>query len=221
MRLFLLSLWVILMPIIGFAKAQSWEEFNSSLLIEVTRKSGVFTCTGVAVSKTLIVTAAHCLDGDVEKVRIFTGSVYNAKDPSLEVSKFKTHPDYHPNDSRYLSDIAKIYLKDSLPDSINILPIYKDKEVKGDLYRFGFGSRNKTNIRTVITPTFKNIFLDEKIVELNDTYSYSGDSGGPIFLKKGSEKFVLAIHSTLSFGPAGRFSYNPLLAGFQNWIFEN
>lgn len=209
------------MPVTGFSETQSWDEFNSSLLIEVTRTKGVFTCTGVAVAPDLIVTAAHCLDGDVKSIRVFTQSTYNPKDPSLAVKSFKVHPDYHPKDSRYNADVGKIRLSKKLPASIKIYPIYKEEMILGDLYRFGFGARNKKNTRTVITPTFKQVIYAEKVLELNDTYSFSGDSGGPIYLKRGPDYFVLAVHSTLSFGPQGRFSYNPLLSAYFDWIFKN
>ncbi len=206
---------------LSFSKSQEWEDFNSSLCIEVTRPTGVFTCTGVAVSSDVIVTAAHCLEGDIIKVRIFTESAYNSNNKSLLIKSYKIHPDYKSTSSRYLSDVAKIYLDQKLPASIKILPIFKGQVVTGDLYRFGFGERNKKNLRTVITPKFKKKDLDNKIIELNDTFSYSGDSGGPIYLKQGNETFVLAVHSTLSFGPEGKYSYNPLLEGYQTWIFEN
>ncbi len=209
------------MPVLGFADPQSWEEFNSSLLIEVTRTKGVFTCTGVAVTPELIVTAAHCLDGDVVKIRIFTQSTYDPKAPSIAVKSFKVHPSYHPKDSRYQSDVGKIYLAEKLPSTISIYPIYRPVIITGNLYRFGFGMRNKKNSRTVITPTFKQVIYADKTLELNDTYSFSGDSGGPIYLKQGSTNYVLAVHSTLSFGPQGRFSYNPLLGAYYDWIFEN
>lgn len=209
------------MPVLGFSDPQTWEEFNSSLLIEVTRTKGVFTCTGVALTPELIVTAAHCLDGDVKSIRVFTNSSYDPKAPSIAVKSFKTHPDYHPKDSRFMSDVGKIVLAQKLPANIRIYPIYQGTDIYGSLYRFGFGARNKKNARTVITPTFKKLIPDEKAIQLNDTYSYSGDSGGPIYVKQGPNHYVLAIHSTLSFGPEGRYSYNPLLASYFSWIFEN
>ena len=209
------------MPVLGFSDTQSWEEFNSSLLIEVTRTKGVFTCTGVAVTPELIVTAAHCLDGDVKSIRVFTQSSYDPKNPAIAVKSFKVHPDYHPKDSRYNADVGKIRLAEKLPSNIKIYPVYKEEMILGNLYRFGFGARNKKNSRTVITPTFRRVIYAEKILELNDTYSYSGDSGGPIYLKQGPTYYVLAVHSTLSFGPQGRFSYNPLLSSYLDWIFEN
>lgn len=219
MRLFLI--WTIIMPILSFAKLNTWDEFNSSLCIEVTRPNGVFTCTGVAVSNNLVVTAAHCLEGEILKVRIFTESAYDRNNKSLLINKYKIHPDYKSKSSRYLSDVAKIYLDEKLPATIKILPIFTGQFITGDIYRFGFGERNKKNLRTVITPKLRKMDSENKIIELNDTFSYSGDSGGPIYLKQDNATYLLAIHSTLSFGPQGKYSYNPLLNSYQTWIFEN
>ena len=209
------------MPILGFSKLQGWDEFNSSLCIEVTIPTGVFTCTGVAVANNLVVTAAHCLDGEILKVRIFTESFYDKNNKSLLVQKYKIHPNYQPKNSRYLSDLAKIYLDEVLPPTIKIHPIFKGQFISGDIYRFGFGARNKKNLRTMITPKFKRMDLENKIIELNDQFSYSGDSGGPIYIKQAGNTYILAIHSTLSFGPQGNYSYNPVLDTYQTWIFEN
>ncbi len=204
-----------------FAKTDQWEKFNSSLLIEVTRPNGVFTCTGVAVTPKLILTAAHCLDGEVKKVRVFTQDRYDPKQPALETTGFELHPNYKPMQSQFKNDLAKLNLKENLPSNINIHPILKTSTVVGELFRFGFGARDKKNIRTVITPTFKWINFIDNFLELNDTFSMSGDSGGPIFVKNSDGIFVAAIHSTLSHGPQGRFSYNPLLSAYLNWIFPN
>ncbi len=216
-----LTLLVVLMTVEGFSKVETWEQFNSSLLIEVTRGKGVFTCTGVAVSDTLIVTAAHCLEGNVTKVRVFTQINYNPKQTSLDIASYKVHPEYEPSKSNYRNDIAKIVMKEKLPAFIKLLPIHQGNTVIGDLYRFGFGARNDKNARTVITPTFRQVNVADKVVELNDKFSRSGDSGGPIYLRNGDNLSILAIHSTFSSGPQGNFSYNPLLNTYLPWIYQN
>lgn len=196
-----------------------WNNFNSSLLIEITRPTGVYTCTGVAVDKKTILTAAHCLEGEVLKVRISNASSYNKKGKFFEVESFDLHPDYNSAKSNYRSDIAKIKLKGELPESTTFYPIIKkDTQLEGKILRLGFGARGKNNTRTLVNPELKNVLSQEKVLELNDIYSYSGDSGGPIFVQKTGQMYLVAIHSTLSYGPEGRHSYNPLLSTHREWI---
>ncbi len=196
-----------------------WNNFNSSLLIEITRPNGVFTCTGVAIDKKTILTAAHCLEGEILKVRISNDPSYNKKGKFFEVESFDLHPDYNSSESNYRSDIAKIKLKGELPSNTTFYPIIKkDTQLEGKILRLGFGARGKNNTRTLVKPEFKNVLPQEKVLELNDMYSYSGDSGGPIFIQKTGQMYLVAIHSTLSYGPEGRHSYNPLLSTHREWI---
>lgn len=215
---FTFFLLVLMFPIPGFSYIDDWDRFNSSLLIEVKRPGGVFTCTGVAVSSQIIVTAAHCLEGKISSVKVFTQSNYDPKQPSLEVESYKIHPDYDPIKSKHKNDLGKIILKNKLPSIIRIYPFFHGTLIVGNIYRFGFGARNKKNIRTVITPSFRKFNLPDRIIELNDEHSISGDSGGPIFLQNGKNIYILAVHSTFSHGPLGNFSLNPLLSEYNLWI---
>lgn len=205
----------------AFSKQENWNEFNSSLCLEITRPHGIFTCSGVAISPTLILTAAHCLEGEIKNVRVFIQETYNPKHPFFEISKFKIHPEYNSKKSAYQNDLAKIITKNKLPSLIHIHSIHSGKSLNGTLLRFGFGERNKKNVRTVISPTLRGIDHTSKILELNDQFSTSGDSGGPVFIKEDQNIKLLAIHSTFSHGPEGNFSFNPLLTFYHSWIFEN
>lgn len=196
-----------------------WNNFNSSLLIEVTRPSGVFTCTGVAINKNTILTAAHCLEGEILKVRISTDAAYDKKGSFLEVESFDLHPEYNRENSNYRCDLAKIKIKGELPKGTKFYPIIKkDNELNGKILRLGFGARGEKNIRTLVTPELREVRKLEKVLELNDTYSYSGDSGGPVFMQNNGQMYLVAIHSTLSFGPEGKHSFNPLLSSHREWI---
>jgi hypothetical protein len=204
-----------------FAKFSDWTQFNSSLLIEVTRPNGVFTCTGVAMSSEILVTAAHCLEGEVKKVRIFTQQSYDPKQSSLAIDSYEIHPQYNSKKSRFLFDIAKIKLKHKLPKEIRLLPVFEGNLIIGKLYRFGFGGRDEKNIRTVMTPKFRKMNIKDQVLELDDKFSKSGDSGGPIFMQNGQEISLVAIHSTFSHGPEGEYSLNPRLSAFLPWIYLN
>lgn len=196
-----------------------WNNFNSSLLIEVTRPTGVFTCSGVAIDENTVLTAAHCLEGEILKVRVSMSPTYNPKEKFLQIENFDLHPEYDSQKSNFKSDLAKIKLKSKLPKGTIFYPIIKkDSDLNGKILRLGFGARGADNIRTLVTPELKNIHKHEKILELNDMYSYSGDSGGPVFMQKNGQMYLVAIHSTLSFGPEGKHSFNPLLSTHREWI---
>jgi hypothetical protein len=199
-----------------------WTNFNSSLLIEVTRPNGIFTCTGVAINSNTIVTAAHCLEGEIIHVRVSLDSEYNPKAKFLDIAGFDLHPDYDSKLSNFKSDMAKIILAQDLPSNITIYPIMKkDSNLTGKLVRLGFGARGEKNIRTLVSPVFRSHRNLENILELDDLFSYSGDSGGPIFLQQNGQMYLIAIHSTLSYGPEGKHSFNPLLAKHKTWLEEH
>ena len=196
------------------AKPNQWEIFNSSLRLEVIRPSGTFTCSAVAIDDRILLTAAHCLDGTIKKI-----SAFNFPENQLfEIENFEIYPKYDKKVSHYLHDIAFINLKTALPSNIQTYPIYTDHNFIGDYYRLGFGERNHNNNRTIANPNFRYFNERDQVVELNDQFSKSGDSGGPIFIMKDKSIYLLAIHSTFSTGPQGEFSYNPLVSKYRDWI---
>lgn len=199
-----------------------WSNFESTVVIEVTRPSGKYTCSGVAIKNNIILTAAHCLEGEILETRVFNQASYDPNAKSFKVSGFQIHPRYNKKKSNYHSDLAKIRLSEPLPDTTKFFPIIKKTTaLKGKIVRLGFGARTTANIRTLIQPEFKALNPKEDVLELHDMYSYSGDSGGPIFLQNDGQMYLIAIHSTLSYGPEGKFSFNPLISEHRDWAFAS
>lgn len=197
-----------------------WSNFNSTVVIEVTRPEGIFTSSGVAINRNTILTAAHSLEGTVLKVRVSPAGTYNRNGKFILGESYEIHPEYNSAESNYNCDLAKITLASPLPEETNYYSVMKnDRNISGNFVRIGYGARNEVNTRTMITPVFKNVSEPTKTLELHDMYSFSGDSGGPIFLQQKGQLYLVAIHSTLSYGPEGKYSFNPMLAAHRNWIY--
>ncbi|WP_197035021.1 trypsin-like serine protease [Herbaspirillum sp. RV1423] len=80
-------------------------------------------CSGVAVSKTAVITAGHCVCDDIQD-RVFLGSDYSLSGTTLKIDRSRTKnkldcahmtapgKSYPPGDTR---DVAILYLEESLP----------------------------------------------------------------------------------------------------------
>ena len=129
MRLTIPRIMVMFMTTTALAQTVDWSNFNSSLVIEVTRPEGKFTCSGVAIKDDVVLTAAHCLEGKILKIRVFNQESYNPTAKSWKVEHFELHPDYNKSESNFKSDLARIKLSSKLPASTTIYPIMKNSKV--------------------------------------------------------------------------------------------
>jgi secreted trypsin-like serine protease len=161
-------------------------------------------CTGVLISPNLVITAAHCLDGSRTTHQV----VFNLANSSFKkllkkrtvttsaTSAFIAHPKYSEvvdkNNDWYISnDIAIVKLKDKAPASAKPALIY-DQQVKPGqkliLAGYGLTSENGPRILTdrayaveipVASSSGQRIIMDQS----SGKGSFSGDSGGPAYLK--------------------------------------
>lgn len=197
----------------GGLQAYDFEKYNSALALTVTKHDGhKYTCSAVAISPKKLLTAAHCLD-DAYHVQVVQEFQVGEENTYFSVRNYEIHPSYNPSKSFYLFDLAKITLNKPLPVKINILPIGNLSSHEGELIRIGFGSRGGVSSRTMVSHITE--FSDDgDIITMKDLYSYSGDSGGPVFQKIGSKIHLLGIHSTLE----NEVSYNVVIESFIDWI---
>jgi hypothetical protein len=191
-----------------------WSNFSSSVLVEVTLGKKIQVFSGVAINPKTILTTAQGLKGDVTKVRVSWDSNYNQNGNFIDVKNIEKHPDFEEG-----MDLAKISLFEELPKTTIYYPIIKkDHLFQGRIIRVGFGVRNKKYIRTLLNPFLEKILPSKKILILNDLYSFTGDSGGPIFLQDAGQMYLVAIHSKKTSRVEGKYSFNTLLSSQRGWI---
>lgn len=201
-----LSISLILFFSFGLqAFVENFNRYNNALGLVIEKENGLnYTCSSVAISPVELLTAAHCLE-NAKSVKVVLD--YNIdSNKTIEVSSYKIHPLYDKSQSLFSFDIAKLKLNKPLKSSIKIYPIKDLVNGKGYLVRVGFGMRERMSSRTIVSP-IRTYQKEKGYFIMKDLFSYSGDSGGPVFQVIGSEIFVVGIHSTKE----QMMSYNVLI----------
>lgn len=182
------------------------------MLIVTKSDLTTYVCSSVAYSRNVLITAAHCLVGAI-KVQVCQQDTINKKNTFYTVDYFECHKNYNPLKSNYLYDIGKVYLNILLPSEINICPISDLTDLSSSLFRVGYGLRDGVNTHTLVS-NIKNFTNFDKYFTAYEEYSFSGDSGGPLFQKHGNQLYLVGIHSTRQ----GYSSYNPKPFAFKRWL---
>lgn len=190
---------------------QKWGALNSSLLIEVFRGEEVFTSSSVLIARNVLLTAAHSVSG-IDKGYVHIGHAYSQQNMRVGFKKVIIHSDYDKSVCNFKNDIALIILDNNLPKSIKPAQIADpDELVNSVVERVGFGMRQGANKRTWTNPFL--IKSHELYLELIDSKSVVGDSGGPLLLGNN----LLGIHSTKE----GNSTYAVKVSAYLDWINDN
>jgi secreted trypsin-like serine protease len=182
------------------AHAIDWNDFSASVVLETTRGSEIFTCTGVALNPKIALTAAHCAAG-ATSIRVSSDFLYNPNSNSfvpVQLNRVRIHPKYSPSASFYANDIAILPLSNPLPANLNYIPLLQDirHPAQGEwLERIGYGGRNGANRKTWTTESF--LGTEPGTLLTRDALSVEGDSGGPLYYRNGASLYLLGIHSTM------------------------
>lgn len=195
------------------ANAGIFQELNSSLKLLIKKDDGkTYICSSVAITRTTLLTAAHCLENTFSiKVEI------NYDKTLLPIKSFAVHPSYNKSKSNFLFDIGIVSLGQKLPLQIKVKKILMNPDANLPLYRVGYGARDGKNEMTIIHPIL-NYSVKLNYIDALDVFSYSGDSGGPLFAEWNKEFYLIGIHSTKE----GGLTFNPIINDeIIDWIIKS
>lgn len=201
--------------IIGGEAATSTDPVTASTVSLMYTGFGVPTsfCSGTLISKNLILTATHCLQGmENSDIKVFFGEVLTGSADDLNLRNVKdmvTHPDYsfelEPNENVYtgFNDVGLILLEDEAPSFAKPVPVMNEVAINigQQVLLAGYGLVNEMvtppvtatglNLtRVTIAKTFSNILVTE---QSNANGACAGDSGGPAYLETEAGLIVLGI----------------------------
>jgi hypothetical protein len=179
---------------------------NSSIvLLNVKDPAGqqAGTCSGTVIAPRAVLTAAHCLQGQVGSINVFLGS-----GPQQVSTSFAVHPSWQPSASTQY-DVAVITMPADIGRPAVPLLLSRDAHVGETAILTGWGKDATGNLATLragsATITAITAFTLQTTYTTTAGSVCQGDSGGPILLQESgtwSIAGVISANSTLacSFG---------------------
>lgn len=154
------------------------------------------SCSGTVIAPRAVLTAAHCLVGNVAKVQIFLGT-----GPQIVASSFAAYPGYRETDPNGL-DVGVVLFADDIGRAPVPVLLSRDARVGETAIIAGWG-RNQDIIGSTLRAGVTTISavgpaLLQTQFSTSSASVCAGDSGGPLLLSEGGTWGVAGINSAVT-----------------------
>ena len=203
--------------------AAPWQRHVVMVLSRSGKQAGF--CSGVVLTRTIILTAAHCVSNPSDTRAYIPGQ------PLLALRRVVKHPDFHADAPRTRSrsiDLALIETADPLPAEFTA-PAFADAlryEIGTSFEIAGFGVAREGDAKSSGTLRTGRVSLRAPLSSVllwlespqHETGACTGDSGGPIFTADGKLAAIVAFAEGEGARHCGKLTQAVLVAPQRAWI---
>jgi V8-like Glu-specific endopeptidase len=239
MRIFWLAVMWVLAPSASQAgvcpQELGWECFDATVILVSRDNQGAFKglCSATAVDPTTLVTAAHCLEHQLNgegywDLHFNSFSHVDTAEQRIPSASGAIHPAYLQRQEEYSFDIGVVRLDTPLAADLPYVAIPQaipQLAHNDTLHRIGFGLRPAGNVRNWVREFFRDFVTPGPNGTLlaADASGVAGDSGGAVYIHTpGRGLSLVALHSSWDFYPELNeyVSWSPNLVELRDWLEE-
>ena len=225
-----LALWsVSANALVGDSQVAAPDAAPGAVMVLKQDGAGSGFCTGVALSRTAVLTAGHCVHG-ARELAVNVGGY--GKPNLIAVSRVSVHPEFVPDAARRRVrsiDLAIVQLAAPLPAVVTLARLAAHGGVKaGERFTIaGFGlaregdgrsgGRLRVGVLEAREPISK-ILLWARDPNAKGFGACTGDSGGPIFAADGSVAAITTWSTGAGKRRCGAITQGALVAPQRGWI---
>jgi secreted trypsin-like serine protease len=223
--------------IIGGNEVQATDDPSALSTVGVYDKKNHSTCSGSLIAKDLILTAAHCVNPNSNQLFVlFSKNFYVSgrlnESRMIVARRFERHSSFNPNRAEGVDtfDLALIQLSSPAPAEYRTIPLSQDTShvFEGVLIAAGYGFTNGLlrkglgTLRQASLQFLKPHSKTEFETLQDSTGVCSGDSGGPLYQKLGSQWLQVGVASRVAtkFLGCRKYAVYTRVDSYQDWIQE-
>jgi len=205
------------------ADGAKWQ--NQVVMVLSRSDSRAGFCSGVVLTRNIILTAAHCVSNARDT------RVYLSGQPLLPLSRVAKHAGFHTDAARTRSrsiDLALLETAEALPADFTA-PAFVGAvryKIGAEFEIAGFGVSREGDAITSGTLRARRVKLRAPLSSIllwlddpqHDTGACTGDSGGPVFTHDGKLAAIIAFAEGSGTRQCGKLTQAVLIAPHREWI---